>query len=140
MELDAALYFLLGLAAGLSGYDLPDEAPTVRFEDEAFFETRVCRRMPCRVVGWYDDQGTIYIDRRFRDLDNEIGSSILIHEFIHYLQHMNGAFASGTCHENVAREREAYRVQNRYIREVRSSEAVIDVPAISCSYPNAVDG
>ncbi len=140
MDLDAMLLVLLGLAANLSGYPFPDEKPTVRFEDRAFFETRVCRRSPCRVVGWYDDQGTIYIDRRFQDLDGAIGPSLLVHEFTHYLQHVNGAFATGSCPENIAREREAYRVQNRYIREVQSSEAVIDVPAISCGYPNAAEG
>lgn len=137
MELDATLALLLGLAANLSGYPLPAERPEVRFEEHAFFEATVCRTRPCRVVGFYDDAGTVYIDRRFRDLDDEIGPSLVIHEFTHFLQHENGAFASGSCPENVAREQEAYRIQNRYITEILISDAVIDVPAISCSYPNA---
>ena len=137
MDLDASLGLLLGWAATLSGYPLPDDSPTVRFEDPAFFEARVCTRDPCRVVGWYDDAGTVYIDRRFATLDDEIGPSLLVHEFTHYLQHQAGAYASGSCRENVAREQEAYRIQNRYISEILDSEDTIPVPDISCGYPNA---
>ncbi|MGD8416880.1 MAG: hypothetical protein PVH91_07475 [Pseudomonadales bacterium] len=140
MQLDATLAMLLGLAANLSGYPLPPEPPHVRFEDHAFFEATVCRADPCRVVGFYDDAGTIYLDRRFSGLDDEIGSSLLIHELTHYLQERSGAFASGSCAQNVAREREAYRVQNRYITDVLGSDAVIKVPDIPCSYPNPPRG
>lgn len=136
MQLDAVLAVLLGWASQLSGYPLPPEAPDIRFENHAFFVDRVCRGVECDVVGWYNDAGVVFVDSRFSDLDGDIGTSLLVHELTHFLQDRNGAYAAGTCEQNVAREREAYRIQNLYIAEVRESAFAIHPPPITCSYPN----
>lgn len=136
MELDTALAVLLGWASQLSGYPVPEQAPHVRFEDHDFFVETVCRGRECGVVGWYNDAGVVFVDRRFERADDLIGESVLVHEFTHFLQQRSGAYSAGTCEQNMAREREAYRIQNRYIRAIDSAAAVIDLPSITCNYPN----
>ncbi len=135
MELDAALAVLLGWASQLSGYPVPEQPPVIRFEDHAFFVETVCRGRECDVVGWYNDAGVIFVDRRFERADDPIGRSVLVHEFTHYLQHRNDAYPAGTCEQNMAREHEAYRVQNHFISATHRAEAMIPTPPITCSYP-----
>ena len=137
MELDAILATLLVWASQLSGYPVPEELPDVRFESHAFFVENVCFGQECKVVGWYDDAGTIFIDERYREVDDQFAKSLLVHEFTHFLQHANGAFQPPSCNLNIAREKEAYEIQNRYIAVGLTGLAPIRPPTITCDYPNA---
>ena len=137
MESDAILAALLVWASQLSGYPLPAEPPAVRFDSHDFFVENVCFGQECNVVGWYDDAGTIFIDERYRDVDDQFAKSLLVHEFTHYLQHENGAFQPPSCNLNIAREKEAYEIQNRFIVARLSGLEPIRPPNITCDYPTA---
>lgn len=125
-ELLEILTVLLSWASHLSGYPMA-ELPEVRFEQHEFFVERACgvrpyyhswgwqelravKRPSCPVVGWYNDQGIVYIDERFRDINGGFASSLVVHEFTHYLQDPD----MDPC----ARELQAYSVQNDYIGKV----------------------
>ena len=137
MELDTVLAILLSWASHLSGYPMPVEPPDVRFEQHAFFVANVCGGAECNVVGWYNDADIVYIDEQYRGVDGEFAASLVVHEFTHYLQHKSGDFVSLSCEDSVAREREAYYVQNRYIIEAAASMNMIVPGQTSCNYANA---
>lgn len=137
MGLDSLLPILLSWASFLSGYPVPPEPPEVRFEAHAFFVERVCGGHDCTVVGWYNDADTVYIDERYRSLESGFAASLIVHEFTHYLQHKSGSYESLSCDDSVAREREAYYVQNRYIIEALARIDTIQPAATTCRYANA---
>ena len=137
MEPDAILVILLSWASHLSGYPMPSDPPEVRFEQHAFFVENVCGGAECNVVGWYNDANIVYIDERHRDFDAAFATSLVVHEFTHYLQHTSGTFDSLSCEDSVAREREAYYVQNQYIIEALASINTIVPGQTACNYTNA---
>ncbi len=116
---------------------MPDEVPEVRFEEHAFFVEQVCGGKECNVVGWYNDQDIVYIDEQYRDVEQGFASGLVVHEFTHYLQHKSGAFDSLSCEDSVAREREAYDVQNRFNIESLGNVNLILPGQTACSYANA---
>ena len=137
MEPDAILAILLSWASYLSGYPIPPNPPEVRFEQHAFFVENVCGGKECNVVGWYNDADVVYIDERYDRVTSGFATSLVVHEFTHFLQHKSGKFASLSCEDSVAREREAYYVQNRYIIEAIASIERIKPSPTSCNYANA---
>lgn len=137
MELELTLAILLSWASHLSGYPVPDNPPAVRFETHEFFVENACGGVDCNVVGWYDDKDVVYIDVRYRELDSDFANSLVVHELTHFLQHRSGNFDSLSCEDSVAREREAYSVQNRYIIEALASINTIMPGQTVCSYANA---
>ena len=132
MELDAILIVLLSWASHLSGYPMPSEPPEVRFEEHAFFVEHACGGRECNVAGWYDDSGVVYIDKQYRALESEFATSLVVHEFTHYLQHQSGDFESHSCSDSVTREREAYRVQNSYLIEALATINLVHPRPMSC--------
>ena len=112
---DSHFSILLGWAAHLSTYERPAKPPSVQFKDYEFFVEHACNGRDCNVLGWYNDTGIVYIDRRLQAEDTVFSQSLLVHEFVHYLQDLSGKYESGNCEDSVAREREAYQVQRDYI-------------------------
>ena len=106
---------LLNWAVLLSNYPSPDSAPQVEFKPHRFFVENVCAGRPCNVLGWYNDQGVVYIDERIKEAETAYERSIWVHELVHYLQHINGNFDTENCKDRMAREREAYIVQREYV-------------------------
>lgn len=102
-------------AAFYSGYPIPEQLPDIQFRSHDWFVAIPCKGKPCRVEGWYDDK-IVYIDKTYRPL-NGFGSSVLVHEFVHYLQDLSGDFPNNTCAEFIERQKEAYLVQNKYLDE-----------------------
>ena len=137
MELDAILAILLSWASHLSGYPMPHDIPEVRFEQHAYFVENVCGGKECNVVGWYNDADVVYIDEQYRDIDGGFASGLVVHEFTHYLQDKSGDFKSLSCDDSIAREREAYYVQNRYIIEALARIDTIHPSHTTCNYANA---
>ncbi len=137
MELDALLAILLSWASYLSGYPAPSESPEIRFEQHAFFVENVCGGKDCNVVGWYDDADVVYIDEQYRDIEGGFASGLVVHEFTHYLQHKSGAFDSLSCEDSIAREREAYHVQNLFNIEALARIDTIQRRPTTCNYANA---
>ena len=108
---------LLSWAAHLSGYPMPADIdmPEIQFEQHAFFVQNACYGKECNVIGWYNDTGVVYIDEEYKTVDGFNGS-IVVHEFVHFLQDESGTFGS-SCDDFIAREHEAYAVQNQYLME-----------------------
>lgn len=137
MEADAILAILLSWASHLSGYPMPAEPPRVQFEEHAFFVENVCGGHECNVVGWYNDADIVYIDKQYIDVEGGFATSLVVHEFTHYLQHKSGAFESLSCEDSIVREREAYHVQNRYMIEALARIDTIIPSQTTCNYANA---
>ncbi len=114
---DELLGILLSYAAYFSGYPLPADMPEFRYEPHAFFVENVCGGKECNVEGWYNDTGVVYIDEKYEPLVDSFGESLVVHEFTHHLQYLSKQFGD-TCADYLAREREAYFVQSRYLSEV----------------------
>ena len=107
---------LLNWASYLSGYSTNGINPQLKFKSHQFFVDNACLgNLKCKVVGWYNDQGVVYIDDRLTSLESRFERSLVVHEFVHYLQHISGKFKSGTCESFVQREREAYATQREFI-------------------------
>ncbi|MDH3694026.1 MAG: hypothetical protein OER96_05595 [Gammaproteobacteria bacterium] len=113
--LDKEKTALLNWAAYLSGYKTIGQDPQLQLKSNEFFIKHACEgRDQCRVLGWYDDNEIVYIDERLSNIDSMFVRSLIVHEFVHYLQHISGKFAVNTCAEFVQREREAYAAQQQY--------------------------
>ena len=122
--------YLADQAAILSGYTQPATLPEVREVDPATMSKLVCHARPiCHVIGAYLDQDVVYIRK---DLDPNIHDNILLHEYVHWLQHHSGKFDLNNCNDTIVREREAYQVQNRYIAEVQHGFEFLILPPMTC--------
>lgn len=128
----ATVGILLGWAVHLSDYPRPPQPPAVEFRPQAFFVEHACGGRRCRALGWYNDQGIIYLDERLRDNDTVFARSLMVHELIHYLQHLSGRF-DGECKDQIERENEAYAIQRSYVAEAHGQAAFIRVTHRGCS-------
>ena len=137
MELDAILTILLSWASHLSGYPMPAELPEVRFEQHEFFVEHVCGSRECEVVGWYNDADIVYIDQKYRNIEDGFASGLVVHELTHYLQHKSESYNSYSCEDSVQREREAYAVQNRYSIEILGNVSLLLPGHTPCHYTTA---
>jgi hypothetical protein len=109
---------LLSWAASLSGYPYPETVPAVEYRDRGFFVEQACAgRADCAVAAWYQD-GTVYLDETLSDLEDPIVRSVVVHELVHYLQALNGAFQGDDCESDLRREQQAYSVQRIYLNRI----------------------
>lgn len=109
---------LIGWAALLSGYDRPAHPIEVEFVPHSYFVSEMCGGKECNVIGGYFDAkapNTIYIDEKFSDDRSLYAASFVVHELIHASQWYSGRFDSNNCEHSLAREREAYHLQNRFL-------------------------
>ena len=136
MDISSVLPILLAWAVHLSDYGDPERLPTLHFKPHSFFVERVCGGRECNAVGWYNDELTIYIDERYQHNNSSFVASLIVHELVHYLQHLSGHFDSLSCEDSVLREREAYYIQNEYLVQASASFALIRPGRISCKYPS----
>lgn len=101
-------------ALKLSGY--PDAPmPEVVRASHAFFVENACHGFECKVFGWYEGGNRIYVDEREDLQGSMLGSSIVVHEFVHYLQRTTHPELRLTCEQFIAWEHEAYNVQQSYL-------------------------
>jgi hypothetical protein len=117
MDMTEMIAVLLSWAVTLSGYAEPDKPPELEYKTHAFFIDRACGGQACKAVGWYNDAGVVYLDQRLRGKDDVFIRSLIVHEFVHYLQHLSGKFDSHSCADQIQREREAYAIQRTYVAE-----------------------
>ena len=135
IELNSDTPTLLAWASQLSGYPVPETLPSIAYRPHAFFIKRVCGGTACKAVGWYNDQNIIYLDEKYQYEDqDDFANSLLLHELVHFLQHHSGRFDSLSCDDSLAREREAYAVQNDYLANVWYSIRFIAPKPVSCAY------
>jgi hypothetical protein len=115
---------LMDWAVRLSKYPAARTMPTVRYVPQQFFDDNACAGHHCRVWGWYPNTGknVVYVNEKARDLLNDgsdprslLAASIVVHEFVHYLQAASRGFAPYDCDKALQLEREAYQAQNAYL-------------------------
>lgn len=116
------LAYLLSAAANLSGYPavaLEDLPPIVRIS-AAEMRQEFCgdgQRSCANMAALFDGDGKRILLRDDLDLDHPGDNSFLVHELVHVLQHrQRGERIFAGCHETLRTEREAYAVQNRYLK------------------------
>lgn len=126
------LLILLSWASHLSGYDMAPP-PELRFVSHEWMVAHACYSVECNVVGWYNDQGIVYlVDDYESRLEEGLPSSILVHELVHYLQDKSGYWGKMTCEKRISREREAYYVQELYFINVLAIPVRIPMKPVMC--------
>ena len=106
---------LLDTIARMSNYRKPDITPRVSKVSRAEIERTICGG-PCPVKAYHLPQAGIFLDDSLTPETNLVHRSILFHELVHFLQDVNGEYASlDECGRWLEREREAYWLQNQYL-------------------------
>jgi hypothetical protein len=118
---------LLTAISGYTGYAIPGEPPRIiRLPHQALAE-RVCGR-PCHVLGFTEPNGDIVIDAALDIGHDAVATSILVHELTHFLQMRSVAHPPPLdCRTWNEREREAFDVQARWLRDNAVSTQVLSV-------------
>ena len=108
---------LLSWAVVLSGYPAPTDSPEVAFVSHQELTAMACNGTECKVVGFHPPGSRrVYIDNRLDPVESTFAASIIVHEFVHYLQQSGGKFAlKYSCNDALEMEREAYYVQSRFM-------------------------
>lgn len=124
---------LIDWAVRLSGRDrpAPGAAPTLQALPDAALAQAVCPLAPqgCRgIVAAYDTDRRHIVYRASLEMHEPTDQSFIVHELVHWLQHLQtaGDF-EGSCESVLAAEHEAYDVQNRYLARFKQWQRVGDV-------------
>jgi len=135
MDITQMISVLLSWTVYLSGYPLPETLPVLEYQPHGFFVEHACLgNENCRAVGWYDDNGTIFLDERVKGQEDAMTRSLIVHELTHYLQDLSGKFDSESCEDHLVREREAYSIQRQYINRIAQQFSAIYVNFPPCPH------
>lgn len=108
---------LLVAISQMTGYSIPGDPPRILPMAQASLAEEVCGR-PCGVRAFTTPEGEILIDESLMIGRDAAATSILVHELTHFLQFNSAASPVAlTCDLWNEREREAYDVQYRWLRE-----------------------
>jgi hypothetical protein len=115
-SLVALLLELFSTIQAISGYPMPAVLPDVHVLPLEQLQARVCA-WACPVKAFYLRGEGVFIEESLNFRNDPKARSILLHELVHHVQNLNARFdAMPTCEAWYAREREAYRIQNEYLR------------------------
>jgi hypothetical protein len=118
---------LLTAISGYTGYAIPGGLPHIESLSHTALEQRVCGR-PCQVYAFTFPNGEIVIDEALAVGADPVATSILVHELTHYLQMHSVAHPRPvTCQLWNDREREAFDVQTRWLRDTSVNVHVFSV-------------
>lgn len=118
---------LLVAIAGYTGYGIPGMPPRITALPQNELAQRICGR-PCGIVGFTLPDGEILLDQSLAIGLDPVATSILVHEMTHFLQIRNDTTGRPPdCQTWREREREAYDVQLRWLRETAPSIGVFAV-------------
>lgn len=118
---------LLTTISSYTGYAIPGDLPHIETMPHGALEQRVCGR-PCQVYGFTFPDGEIVMDEALAIGTDPVATSILVHELTHFLQMKSVAHpVSITCRIWNDREREAFEVQTRWLRETSVNVHVFSV-------------
>jgi hypothetical protein len=124
---------LAGWAARLTGRSVPTANPLPTFmplPDDALANT-VCPERPigCRgLVAAYDTDRRRIVYRASLDMRDPTDQSFIVHELVHWLQHVErGPDFEASCESVLAAEREAYAAQNLYLIRFKQWQRVGEV-------------
>ena len=73
----------------------------------------------CPIIPFFKPEVGVLISKM--DFDNLCNQSILLHEIIHALQHLNNFEI-----QNIFKEREAYNIQNKFLLDISKKQELID--------------
>jgi len=108
---------LLVAISGYTGYAIPGTPPHIRTLPHDELAEKVCGR-PCRIIGFTTLEGDILLDDSLMVGTDQTATSILVHELTHFLQiRSEDGRPSASCTAWREREREAYDVQYRWLRD-----------------------
>jgi hypothetical protein len=114
-ELAALAAKLLLTLQVLSGYPQPEAPPPVELVTPAELRRHACQGN-CQVQAMYLPQRGVLISDRLDPVHDVRARAVLLHELVHYAQHLAGRWNDRPpCERYFLREREAYAVENRYL-------------------------
>ena len=132
---ESTLQSLIDSAVSLSGYPRPAVfLAEERVSPEQMSGMMCGGRKRCPVYAAYHDNDIMYV--RTDIGEPNLSDHLRFHEVVHWLQHHSGKFAGKDCSTLVAREREAYHLENRYIIEVQHGVALMVIPPYDCPDPD----
>jgi hypothetical protein len=117
---------LLCSIESLSDYR-PDPAnlPRIVFLPQPQLEAKVCDE-PCNAQAAFVPREGIYLAGNLNPLREVVDRAALLHELVHFLQQGHAKFAALTgCARELAKEEEAYALQNAYLAAQKSERRVI---------------
>jgi len=118
---------LLTAISGYTGYAIPGDPPHITALPHDVLAQQVCGR-PCQVLGFTWPDGEIAIDEKLAIGGAPAATSILVHELTHFLQIRSIARPQRvSCRIWNDREREAFNVQTRWLRDNAPSVHVLSV-------------
>jgi hypothetical protein len=108
---------LFAAISSLSTYPEPYHLPPVQLRPVTELQQMVCKG-PCQVRGFYLPRKGVFLNDALDVEHDVIARSVLLHELVHHLQEISGRYSSMTnqCDRWWVREREAYDIQNAYLR------------------------
>lgn len=124
---------LLIFVVSATGYHSTPVPPEVVPVDRPVLEQRVCGK-PCPVFALFDPSQGILVDDRLDLPGNPAAQSVLLHELVHYLQWRSTGRRAATCEEWLAREREAYRIQFRWLATLPAEWGNVALPRPNLSH------
>ena len=98
---------------------LPDIQPTT----EEHLKSLVCNGVKYCPVSAVYFRNTVYY-KQDMNLSDPLSKSILVHEFIHHIQ-ANSGFLASNCNVWYSNEKQAYRLQAKYLRNNDQDDSFI---------------
>ena len=138
-DLNSLIGELFGVIHAIAGYPVPQNLPDVRLAPLAQLQAMVCRG-PCQVRAFYLPEHGIVVNEALDVKRDMVARSVLLHELVHHVQHLSGKFdnVSTACGRWFFREREAYEIQNVYLRDNReATRFFFDSVPFMCGDPAA---
>jgi hypothetical protein len=115
-SLVSLLLELFSTIQAISGYPMPAILPNVHVLPVEQLQARVCA-WACPVKAFYLRSEGVFIEESLNFRNDPKARSILLHELVHHVQTLSARFdAMPSCEAWYAREREAYQIQNEYLR------------------------
>jgi hypothetical protein len=113
---------LLDEAKRLTAYHKPIPLPKIVFLSTSDIQREYCKGSQCEVSAFHR-AGVVYLDTKI-SRDNVLDRSIVVHEFIHYIQKLKVG-DTYTCKMWYQKELEAYKLQAQYLYNNNTSDAPI---------------
>lgn len=125
LSLSALALQLLMSVHAYSGYPATRSLPEIHQVPLAEIQQRFCHGR-CAAQAFYRPGEGVYIDEAFDLANDEFARSVLLHELVHHVQRVSGAFQKmpSECARWYAAEREAYTIQNRYLEDMHDAHRV----------------
>ena len=128
--MEALMQSLFVWALTLTTYPDPGSLPKITAVSHDTLANSVCDADYCTAVAYYDkDTKTIFYDKRMALKTDHGARGFVLHEMVHFLQHQNGELDQPVldCESRIDIEREAYRVQQFFLKEHQQDTFQIDL-------------